>query len=192
MAVLNQAMGGDRLDALSDWPSGGWPVMLVNDAVAGERTRFTAAHELGHAVMHAADTGPVPEAHGDVLPGREPDREREADRFAAELLMPAAHAASELAGVTLDRLGPLKKRWGVSRAMLAMRARDLGALTDTQYRRMVTEMSAAGWRTREPDPLATETPALLREALDQARRRFGDQHVSDHILAHPHQLNSLF
>lgn len=57
------------------------------------RQRFTAAHELGHAVLHydampeqfLADTHEMIADDGDKLA----PKEREANRFAAELLMPA-------------------------------------------------------------------------------------------------------
>ena len=61
--------------------------MSADDVLA--RRRFTAAHELGHFVLHKdrmagfiadADISETDEANGDM--------EREANRFAAELLMP--------------------------------------------------------------------------------------------------------
>lgn len=69
----------------------GWAFVSAADPVP--RRRFTAAHELGHFVLHRATMGrfradtdaTLREADGDVT-----DRmEREANRFAAELLMPA-------------------------------------------------------------------------------------------------------
>lgn len=53
------------------------------------RRRFTAAHELGHFVLHRSNMGrfiadaTIAEADGDL-----PAMEAEANRFAAELLMP--------------------------------------------------------------------------------------------------------
>jgi hypothetical protein len=57
-----------------------------------ERRRFSIAHEVGHHILHAASGGAVFCRAGDLRP--DPDspehlREREANRFAAELLMPA-------------------------------------------------------------------------------------------------------
>jgi hypothetical protein len=68
----------------------GWAFVSAADPLS--RRRFTAAHELGHFVLHRATMGrfradtdaTLHEADGDVT-----DRmEREANRFAAELLMP--------------------------------------------------------------------------------------------------------
>lgn len=69
----------------------GWAFVSAADVLA--RRRFTAAHELGHFVLHRTTMGrfradtdaTLQDADGEVA-----DRmEREANRFAAELLMPA-------------------------------------------------------------------------------------------------------
>jgi hypothetical protein len=69
----------------------GWVFVSAADPLP--RRRFTAAHELGHFVLHRATMGrfladtdaTLREADGDVTDLME----REANRFAAELLMPA-------------------------------------------------------------------------------------------------------
>lgn len=170
-------LGGRRLDALSDWPDGRRPVLLMNRDAAGERQRFTLAHETGHAVMHA-------------LPA--PGIEEQADRFAAELLMPASDVRSELTGVTLDRLLTLKQRWKVSAAALARRGYDLGLVSDSAYRRLNTEMSASGWRTAEPLPLTPERPSLLASALRRARETSDDSTIATRVRLLPDQLDEMF
>jgi hypothetical protein len=66
------------------------------------RRRFTAAHELGHFVLHRARMGRwIVDTNESVIDDRDPDgtkeMERQANRFAAELLMPAevCHARAE-------------------------------------------------------------------------------------------------
>jgi len=69
----------------------GWAFVSAADQLP--RRRFTAAHELGHFVLHRGTMGrfradtdrTLQEADGDVAD----QMEREANRFAAELLMPA-------------------------------------------------------------------------------------------------------
>jgi len=69
----------------------GWAFVNATDILP--RRRFTAAHELGHSVMHRkimgrfnADTpDSISEAHADKVT----EMEREANRFAVELLMPS-------------------------------------------------------------------------------------------------------
>jgi len=60
-------------------------LVTVNGALSRERQRFSVAHELGHALLagHAAQT-----AGAAWNLERSPRRETEANRFAAELLMP--------------------------------------------------------------------------------------------------------
>jgi Zn-dependent peptidase ImmA (M78 family) len=56
--------------------------IFVNASLSAARIRFTVAHELGHYVLGHGDAGcPCPSRA---------EEEREADRFAAALLLPAA------------------------------------------------------------------------------------------------------
>lgn len=175
--VVVADLGGRRLDALSDWPAGRRPVLFVNRGTSGERQRFTLAHETGHAVMHDLPANGI---------------EEQADRFAAELLMPAADIRDDLSHLTLERLLALKCRWRVSAAALARRGYDLGAVTDSAYRRLNTEMSASGWRTAEPVPLEPERPALLADALGRAREAHDDTTIARRVWLLPDQLGEMF
>jgi hypothetical protein len=77
--------------------------------------------------------------------------EADANAFAAELLMPATAMRREIQPpVTLTSLIPVRARWGVSFAALIRRARELGHVTDRQYRYLFTQLSARGWRLAEP------------------------------------------
>jgi Zn-dependent peptidase ImmA (M78 family)/transcriptional regulator with XRE-family HTH domain len=141
-----------RVDAVSQWAPGLPPLFLANMAAPQDRLRFTLAHELGHLVMHRA-----------------PDQalEQQADRFAAEFLMPADAIRPSLRHVTLARLASLKPLWRVSMAALLRRARDLGTISERQYRTLWTQMGAAGYRTREPAEfdIRGEEPSLLGELV---------------------------
>jgi hypothetical protein len=66
-----------------------WAYVRGDGANPLGRRRFTAAHELGHAVLHRAKLGRY-RADAIVEEAAEPtdQLEREANRFAAELLMP--------------------------------------------------------------------------------------------------------
>ena len=175
--VMTVELGGPRLDALSDWVPGRRPVLLVNRHAPGDRQRFTLAHETGHAVMHDA-----PGEHA----------ETQADRFAAELLMPAADIQAALTQPTLERLLALKAQWRVSAAALLRRAYTLGLINDHSYRRLNTEMSAAGWKSSEPSPFPSERPHALAQALQQARLTLDDAAIADRTLLMPDQLDTTF
>ena len=60
-----------KIDAVSHRSMGLPPILFLDRDKPTDRCRFTLAHELGHFVMHTTPT---------------PDAEREADRFAAEIL----------------------------------------------------------------------------------------------------------
>ncbi len=65
----------------------GWAFVTADDILP--RRRFTAAHELGHAVLHRDVMGDfIADASISETDDAEGQREREANRFAAELLMP--------------------------------------------------------------------------------------------------------
>jgi Zn-dependent peptidase ImmA (M78 family)/transcriptional regulator with XRE-family HTH domain len=150
--MVNRNLGAPRIDAIGTWPAGHRPLFLLNSSAPADRKRFTLAHELGHTVMHPA---PVP------------DQESEADRFASELLMPATEIRAELHNLSLARLVALKRRWRVSMAALVRRARDVGTISDHEYKMLNIEFSTAGYRTREPVDIADETPTLITEIIQR-------------------------
>jgi transcriptional regulator with XRE-family HTH domain len=144
-------------DAASVWAAGGggFVAMLLNTARPTDRMRFSTAHELGHAVMHA---GPSVTA------------EAEADEFASEFLMPATDIQEELRGLTFSRLGSLKSKWRVSMAAIVRRAFDVGAIPERRYRSLSIELSKAGYRKNEPLALMPEAPKLAATMLERAVR----------------------
>ena len=75
---------------LSVGPEDGGPAVVVNvwDRISVERWIFTAAHELGHLLLHQPEFDP----EVTDLPA---DTEREADLFASEFLMPPSTFAEE-------------------------------------------------------------------------------------------------
>src|SRR5207249_3684018 len=110
-------------------------------------------HELGHVVMHRTIN---------------PDIEQQAFAFAAAFLMPADNVLPMFDLVTPARLAALKPYWKVSMQALLRRATDLGAITDRQARYVWMQLSAAGYRMREPAELdiPVEEPRLLRAMID--------------------------
>ena len=169
--MVNRNLGAPRIDAIGTWPAGHRPLFLLNSSAPADRKRFTLAHELGHTVMHPA---PVP------------DQEAEADRFASELLMPAAEIRAELHNLSLARLVALKQRWRVSMAALVRRARDVGTISDHEYKMLNIEFSTAGYRTREPVDIADETPTLITEII-QRRLSAGETVTELARTAHQHE-----
>lgn len=150
--------GTNRMDAFSRW-LGDRPLVLLwaqkNDSA---RSRFDAAHELGHLVMHGE-----PEPANQVL-------ERQAHAFAAAFLMPAGQVEAELPRrapreTDWDSLFDLRRRWGVSIASLFYRARELGTLSEAGFRRAMVRLGGRGLRSNEKDAETPEQPRLLSEAV---------------------------
>ena len=64
----------------------------------------------------------------------------------------------ELTQLDLPKLVMLKPRWGVSMAALIRKARDVGSISDYDYKQLNIALSTAGYRTNEPVPLHEEFP----------------------------------
>jgi Zn-dependent peptidase ImmA (M78 family) len=126
------------------------------------RHRFTAAHELGHLLLHH-----------DCAPG-DPHHERQADTFAAEFLTPRTLIQPDLpTRLDLKKLDQLSKTWGVSIKSLVYRSRELGHLTDAAARRAyqrLNQLHTLGLVTGEPvTNYPGETPCLLNKAFALAQ-----------------------
>ncbi|MEV1333159.1 ImmA/IrrE family metallo-endopeptidase [Micromonospora costi] len=112
----------------------------MNTTKTAERTRFDAAHELGHLVLH---TGGARSARG-------PQTEREADRFAGALLMPRASIlASGLRNASAEHIIAARSQWQVSAMALAHRLHELSLLTDWGYRAVCVDLARLGYRSGE-------------------------------------------
>jgi Zn-dependent peptidase ImmA (M78 family)/transcriptional regulator with XRE-family HTH domain len=136
-------------------------VVLGSDKADRARSRFDAAHELGHLVIHGAEFWGLKEV------------EKQAHGFAAAFLMPRDQIYRELPQrVDWPSLFQLKRRWQVSLAALLMRARTLERMTEATYLTAVKAASARGWRRVEPVPLGPpEEPRMLGRLLMSDRLR---------------------
>ncbi|MBI3965068.1 MAG: ImmA/IrrE family metallo-endopeptidase [Chloroflexi bacterium] len=157
--VLSLPIEVDGLDAFAAWPSSesDIPVIATVQGAPGDRQRFSVAEELGHLVLHFPPRGTIGEM------------DREARRFAAELLLPEDTMRQELTPpITLAALAPLKQRWRVSLQVLIVRAHGLGILSPRQYKYLFTQLSARGWRKQEPAHLAipAEKPRAPRRIIE--------------------------
>lgn len=130
--------------------AGARPLVFLSPAKDDKaRSRFDAAHELGHLVLHP-DTEP-----GSKLV------EQQAHLFAAEFLMPRDEIIDQLPRrIDWRTFHELKRYWGVSLRALVYRARALGKLSEASYRRANQQLSM--WGLPEPNPLGpAESPQLL-------------------------------
>lgn len=136
-------------------------VLTANRADDVYRHRFTAAHELGHLVLHR-----------DAV-GADSTREREADQFAAELLTPRDSIMPLLPHrLDMRRLAELSRTWGVSVQSLLYRCRETGLLSDSAasrgYKRLQALRDQPGYRPERVAGFPHEQPIMLRKAFEVA------------------------
>lgn len=154
--VLSLSENTASVDAFSFWRDDK-PYIFLNNFKTAERSRFDAAHELGHLVLHR---------HGGPKPTRA--AEREADSFASAFLMPAMDVKSRFTGgATIRTILKGKFRWRVSAMALAFRLNALGKLSEWQYKKICIELGRRGFRTGEPDGIDRETSVIWRKVLAQ-------------------------
>jgi Zn-dependent peptidase ImmA (M78 family)/transcriptional regulator with XRE-family HTH domain len=151
---------GRKLDAFSRWFADRPLIVLWADKSDKARSRFDAAHELGHLVMHT-DAEPL-----------SLEQERQANMFASAFHMPAADIAPELVRKS-PALGDwpevLRRRahWGISAKALLYRSREMGALSEAAFRRAMQNYNRHDMRERDGGQLgAPERPLLLARAAD--------------------------
>lgn len=142
------------VNAFSFW-RGGKPYMFLNNFKTAESSRFDAAHELAHLVMHM---------HGDPKKGRHV--EREANAFASAFLMPAEDVIARIPRrVTTDTVIRAKARWRVSAMAMAYRLRQLRRLSEWQYKSICIDLTKRGYRTSEPNGIDREKSKVWRQVL---------------------------
>lgn len=143
-----------NVDAFSCWRDG-TPFIFLNTMKSAERSRFDAAHELGHLVLHV---------HGTF--GNK-DNEKEADRFASAFLAPKDDLISFIPySPKLAQLIELKGRWGISVAALARASYGLGLLSDWHYKEMCKQISIEGYRRKEPKGIERERSVLWLKVFE--------------------------
>jgi Zn-dependent peptidase ImmA (M78 family)/transcriptional regulator with XRE-family HTH domain len=160
--VFRCPFGLTRVDGISQWPLDdpqAPPVFFVHQDISGDRARLTLCHEIGHVVMHHTLTGE--------------DVEAEANRFAAEFLMPAEEIGPELHDMTLPKAAALKGYWKTSMQSIIVRSHQLDKISDNQYQYLFRQLSAKGYRTCEPVPIPPEEPTLFRDLLEFHRKSLG-------------------
>ena len=179
--VLTVRIASDKFFGLSVNNERCGPAVVVNEweRISVERRIFTAAHELGHLVLHHGDW------HVDVT--EEPEQEeKEADAFAAEFLMPQDQFEREWANLNgqdfFDAVLKLKQVFRVSYKSVLYRlsafypARSgniwarFYALHEARYGRKLSGkeephgLTAEAFRTGRPESSRAAEPDTLSEA----------------------------
>ncbi|MEZ8096563.1 helix-turn-helix domain-containing protein [Photobacterium swingsii] len=147
------------------------PVIVRNDAKDSPgRLRFDIAHEVGHIIMHQ-----------DILTGCK-QTESQANRFASSFLLPRSSFVKEFkVGTRMNwkMLSNLKERWGVSKAALLYRARQLDLLSESRYKSHIITLKKYEAKKEKDDHLIQfEKSELIPDAIENYISAYGKT-VSD-------------
>jgi len=155
--------GSVKFDALTLVSDSEEPVIAINKNMAGDRQRFSLAHELGHLVL---------KVHGNL------DEEKAANRFAGALLVPKDMALFELkehrTRLDVNELYRLKHKYGMSMAAWIYRAKDLGIISENVAVGLNKLFSRNKWRKKEPEKqVPSEYPThmelMVRRAMSEEK-----------------------
>lgn len=150
--VIHCDMEEAKIDGVSYRIAGLPPVIFLNRNQPADRMRFSLAHEIGHLVLHRYPS---------------PEMEQEADIFASALLMPKEDISVDLVGMSVEKAARMKPAWRVSMASLILRASKLGRIDRNKSTYLWRQMSAKGFRTKEPASLdfPREEPTLIHSLV---------------------------
>ena len=156
--VFSLSLDTLTVDAFSLWRQD-TAFVFLNTNKSAEHSRFDAAHELGHLLLHR---------HG-APQGQ--TAEKEAHAFAAAFLMPRGSVLANIPPrpITLERLVKLKRYWNVSVAALAYRFHSLAVLNDWQYRLLASQIASRGYRKNEPESSPRETSQVWEKVFASLR-----------------------
>lgn len=157
-------MAAETLDAFSQWATGvGSPFVIIGkDRASAVRSRFDAAHELGHLLLHRRVDRKRINSKEDFK-----QIEKQAHEFAAAFLLPAKAFSEELWTPSLDGFLGLKERWRVSISMMIMRCQHIGITEKAETQRLYINYNRRSWRAEEPldSVLKHEEPKILRRSF---------------------------
>src|ERR1700722_11745828 len=168
------------VDAFSLWRSER-PFVFLNMMKTPEHSRFDAAHELGHLVLHR---------HGGPT-GRK--AEDQANLFASSFLMPAGDVVATLPRVhNIHQVVEAKKRWRVSTFALIYRLHKVGVLSPWLYRMFCIQASDLGYRTAEPFGIAREQSVIWQKVLTALwKERVTKEEIAQALHVPSHEIENL-
>lgn len=147
----------DSFDGVSFISNMGIPIIIINKKMPNDRKRFTIAHELGHIVMHLSQ---------DFIISDFRDKEKEANLFASEFLMPTDAIKNSLSDLKISYLGDIKRHWLTSMASIIHKARQIGYINADKYKYLNIELSRCGYKKKEPIDVYIDTPQIIKESYN--------------------------
>lgn len=162
--VARGMLEAKTLDAFSEWSiTDGAPyIFLGADKESPVRSRFDAAHELAHLILHRTikTTRFSNSSEHKIL-------ENQANKFASSFLLPADTFAADVTVPTLDVFRLLKEKWKASIAMMIERCHQLNLIDDYNRVKLWKGYHYRKWGRSEPldDTLPVETPKFLARSV---------------------------
>lgn len=139
-------------------------IAVSKETQSASRFQFDIAHELGHIILHEW-------SENVELLDREQfkTREKEANSFASEFLLPSDAYYEDAVGIfnRVESYIPLKRKWKVSIGAMAYKNRELGIISQRQYQYLLSIMNKQNIKNSEPldDIIPIPYPTMFNDAV---------------------------
>lgn len=174
--VTRMSLGDEDIDAFSCWIGKRPFIFLGSDKSSSSRSRFDAAHELGHLLLH----NDIEQADLENIDNKELRQriEHEAHLFSGAFHLPRSSMLKEFYSPRLNHLEGMKTRWKISMQAIAHRARQIGILDEYQYILFRKQISARKFNKKEPldDVIKIEQPQWLVKCWNVFAQKRGITH----------------
>lgn len=160
----------EKLDAVSTVAQEVPYVLLNTSKQSAARSRFDAAHELGHIILHrnlTAEDYTTERGFAAI--------EEQAHYFASSLLLPEVPFVNDLWAPTLKCFVGMKEKWNVSIQAMMRRCLCLKLITESQFTYLNINITKKNWRKNEPLDSETplERPRLFSQCLEKLEKESG-------------------
>jgi Zn-dependent peptidase ImmA (M78 family)/transcriptional regulator with XRE-family HTH domain len=155
----------DELDAFSNWDENSRRpfIVLGADKDCQVRSRFDAAHELAHIILHRNIPIHLLESKTafDQI-------EAQAHHFARAFLLPRSTFGQEFISPSIKVFPGLKKDYRVSIGVLIKRAEELNLISTKQAHALWIARTRKGWNRKEPfdDEWEPEQPRFVSRSIE--------------------------
>lgn len=154
----------DDFDGVSLITDRGFRLVIINENRSSDRIRWTLAHEMGHSLMHENVTDFINENR---------DKEKEANEFAGEFLMPENETRRAFTDIRMSQLGAFKSYWLTSMASIVERAKRFGCISNDKYTSLRCEFSRNRWNRKEPISVYIDKPTVFSEIYNLITNNLG-------------------
>lgn len=150
----------DAFSNVSEYDSS-YHIFLGTDKESAVRSRFDAAHELGHLILHShLPNGYLNDKNHALI-------EHQANRFASAFLLPWDSFKQDVWMTSIEAFKVLKAHWKVSVGAIIKRCEDIGLFGDdeSKVQRMWIKYKRE-WKNIEKDSFEIERPQLMKRCVD--------------------------